>query len=593
MPAYSDSLPPTAIWPVDFAQVWNAQQPTLSRKSRLDLVNAAKLLMSMTFAAKARLFGSTIILLGCLCAHALPARAQGTPPGAYSSSSGGGGGGTNFGASTVIVTGGSGGLSGTAGFPTANTRYFVTANDTETAALAIGVANVTIECLPGITIQQTTASTDLFDFNSGSDGSRLINCTLNPPASGASAQLVNIVNGNRITIDGVVVNSITSTATNGGNGWIRIQQGSHNTIHNFRILNSADTGIYLSTSAVTISDTKIESGFIQITAVGKFGLQNNADNYFHMFNNYVKDVHIESVGGCFNNQNPTQSWNMDHVGCVWESGASSNDAGFRTFGCHACLWTNIYGEANGATSHSGVMLTFHDAQASTIDGFNLHMNDSAAAEPIQMLDTWDTVIANGTISGDQSANAPESAALNGWSPSQPAIAVASSAASGAGGHLQFKNIVIHTVASYTGTLISISCSAATNGGNCNNDEVSGVHAFMTGGTFLSLAIANSGTANNLSAHNNEINGAATGFSIPASITGTQLFDNTFVGVTTRYSLSSATLVRDQTGITFANIPSNLANGSVLFISDSTIANPCASGGTGAILKQLNGVHVCN
>lgn len=27
MPAYSNALPPTAIWPGDFAQVWSAEQP--------------------------------------------------------------------------------------------------------------------------------------------------------------------------------------------------------------------------------------------------------------------------------------------------------------------------------------------------------------------------------------------------------------------------------------------------------------------------------------------------------------------------------------------------------------------------------------
>lgn len=27
MPGYSNSLPPSAIWPGDFAQVWNAEQP--------------------------------------------------------------------------------------------------------------------------------------------------------------------------------------------------------------------------------------------------------------------------------------------------------------------------------------------------------------------------------------------------------------------------------------------------------------------------------------------------------------------------------------------------------------------------------------
>lgn len=36
-----------------------------------------------------------------------------------------------------------------------------------------------------------------------------------------------------------------------------------------------------------------------------------------------------------------------------------------------------------------------------------------------------------------------------------------------------------------------------------------------------------------------------------------------------------------------------ANGTVNYCNDCTIANPCASGGTGAIAKRLNGVWVCN
>ena len=35
------------------------------------------------------------------------------------------------------------------------------------------------------------------------------------------------------------------------------------------------------------------------------------------------------------------------------------------------------------------------------------------------------------------------------------------------------------------------------------------------------------------------------------------------------------------------------NGSMIYCSDCTIANPCAGGGTGAIAKRLNGAWVCN
>lgn len=48
------------------------------------------------------------------------------------------------------------------------------------------------------------------------------------------------------------------------------------------------------------------------------------------------------------------------------------------------------------------------------------------------------------------------------------------------------------------------------------------------------------------------------------------------------------------GVTFANLGNFLtANGQMIFCRDCTIANPCASGGTGAIAKRLNGINVCN
>lgn len=46
------------------------------------------------------------------------------------------------------------------------------------------------------------------------------------------------------------------------------------------------------------------------------------------------------------------------------------------------------------------------------------------------------------------------------------------------------------------------------------------------------------------------------------------------------------------GVVFSALPAS-ANGTMLYCSDCTIANPCASGGNGAIAKRLNSVWVCN
>lgn len=46
------------------------------------------------------------------------------------------------------------------------------------------------------------------------------------------------------------------------------------------------------------------------------------------------------------------------------------------------------------------------------------------------------------------------------------------------------------------------------------------------------------------------------------------------------------------GVLQANLGSP-SNGTIVYCSDCTIANPCAGGGTGALAKRLNGVWVCN
>ncbi len=47
------------------------------------------------------------------------------------------------------------------------------------------------------------------------------------------------------------------------------------------------------------------------------------------------------------------------------------------------------------------------------------------------------------------------------------------------------------------------------------------------------------------------------------------------------------------GVTFVNLNHLAINGVMVYCENCTIANPCASGGTGAIAKYLNNVWVCN
>jgi hypothetical protein len=45
--------------------------------------------------------------------------------------------------------------------------------------------------------------------------------------------------------------------------------------------------------------------------------------------------------------------------------------------------------------------------------------------------------------------------------------------------------------------------------------------------------------------------------------------------------------------TFATLPGSPSNGWQVYCSDCTVANPCASGGSGALAKRINGAWVCN
>lgn len=47
------------------------------------------------------------------------------------------------------------------------------------------------------------------------------------------------------------------------------------------------------------------------------------------------------------------------------------------------------------------------------------------------------------------------------------------------------------------------------------------------------------------------------------------------------------------GTAFGSLGTGLGNGTILYCTDCTIANPCAGGGTGALAKRLNGAWVCN
>lgn len=89
--------------------------------------------------------------------------------------------------------------------------------------------------------------------------------------------------------------------------------------------------------------------------------------------------------------------------------------------------------------------------------------------------------------------------------------------------------------------------------------------------------------------------------------GSKLPINAIVGGASKFSVDSsgvvatagATTGTNQVGAVFpgsvahASLSGSATNGQIVYCSNCTIANPCASGGTGALAKRLNGVWVCN
>ena len=125
--------------------------------------------------------------------------------------------------------------------------------------------------------------------------------------------------------------------------------------------------------------------------------------------------------------------------------------------------------------------------------------------------------------------------------------------------------------------------------NLNGDWVIGV----SGNTFGAIDCNASGATVNLK--NTNVDGGGGGGLSLRSVSGCVINDlggNTIVQGATSLAGPVYWTLQGLGGTVFANLGTP-ANGTFTFCSNCTIANPCATGGTGAFAKRLNGVWVCN
>jgi hypothetical protein len=155
------------------------------------------------------------------------------------------------------------------------------------------------------------------------------------------------------------------------------------------------------------------------------------------------------------------------------------------------------------------------------------------------------------------------------------------------GVLTFKNIVItgNQIANVGGVFLQLSPTT-------NLFSIMSV----TGNTMenLTTAFLIDGT-DNITISGNVLNNISTAYSLGSTTTNLVISGNSYKSVTTLFSgtlSSSVRVVGDGSVFTVSTLPA-LANGSIVYCSDGTIANPVAGGGTGCIAKRLNGIWVGN
>lgn len=498
------------------------------------------------------------LLLFSFLLSPLWAFAQGIPPGGYSSSGNGGGGAPPAGSTgapqinggggafaaqqqTIVVNGGAGALSGTSGFgTTANTRYFVAANDTETAAMTITAAGVTVECNPGVTIQQTTASTQLFTRGAGSANFTIRNCGLGMPTSGTCAPVVGDTPAsptNNMVLDNVELNFNSSTCTDSSAGWVNISGGTDHTI---------DVWDPFSNEHVVVIDNQTPSTHNNIARVkvrNSYGpLTVNADNkavvatpanstgsesYFDI------DINALTAAYCiYSNGNGE----IDHAkirGSCKLTANTSASALFKLQVTQSQVGPFVLDDG-GKTGANYSLLFVSDGYDVDVGGGHIHAT-GATQNPIEILDMHGLRVHDIVVGGDstdRTGNLP----TNGWSTSKPCLIASVDGTGDTDSNITIDGLTCYMPPTSTADGIDITCPNTS--AVCSQNVIGpGVHMVGNATSGSCILITNTtGTA----AANDEIigpfcSGFTTGITLGSSVSGTQINGAQIVGATTPVS----------------------------------------------------------
>jgi hypothetical protein len=193
---------------------------------------------------------------------------------------------------------------------------------------------------------------------------------------------------------------------------------------------------------------------------------------------------------------------------------------------------------------------------------------------------------NGTVVGNT---------INGFSPGGTGLQIF---ADGLGSAAAKSNIVsnngVMLPATGAGSGITILANAAL--ANCSQNiiagnNVTGNGVAATNGIYVLKAL---GTLTKTFVYGNSLDKLANGINLHSD-DATQISGNIFTStVMTPITTTASTNLQlfNQVGTAFADLGTP-GNGSLVYCTDCTIANPCAAAGTGALAKRLNNVWVCN